>query len=437
MTNDRKRRCAVVGTGVRAISFIDAMVGPWREHAELVAFVDPSAQRMRWHNERIARLHGAARARCYAPQDFDQMVREARPDVVIVTSVDATHHLYIVRAMELGCDVISEKPMTTDAPKAQGIFDAIERTGRSLRVGFNYRYPPHCTAMKQLMMSGVIGTPTAVHFSWMLDTSHGADYFRRWHASKANSSGLLVHKSTHHFDLVNWWLNARPREVFAMGGLRFYGKANAEARGEARPYERYTGEPAAKDDPFALDLAANEELRGLYLDAEQDSGYIRDRNVFGEHVDIEDTMAVMTRYDNGVVLNYALVAYSPWEGFRVAITGTKGRVELYDKHGAHVVARPGDDPAAVEAARAPAQRLEVFPMFGVPYVVDVPQAEGGHGGGDPLLMEQLFSPAPPVDPYGRAADHVAGAASLLVGICANESMATGRVVRCDEVMALG
>ena len=52
-------------------------------------------------------------------------------------------------------------------------------------------------------MDGLVGRPLLVDFSWVLDTSHGADYFRRWHREKQNSGGLLVHKSTHHFDLVN------------------------------------------------------------------------------------------------------------------------------------------------------------------------------------------------------------------------------------------
>ena len=49
-----------------------------------------------------------------------------------------------------------------------------------------------------------------MHFEWALDTVHGADYFRRWHREKKNSGGLLVHKSSHHFDLVNWWLGDVP-----------------------------------------------------------------------------------------------------------------------------------------------------------------------------------------------------------------------------------
>ena len=108
----------------------------------------------------------------------------------------------------------------------------------------------------------------------------------------------------------------------------FYGRDNATARGERYGYERYTGEAAAQDDPFALFLDEKEAYRGLYLDAEAETGYLRDRNVFGENITAEDTMTVTARYANGALLSYCLVAYAPWEGLRVAVTGTRGRVEM-------------------------------------------------------------------------------------------------------------
>jgi predicted dehydrogenase len=254
--------------------------------------------------------------------------RQTHPDLVIVTTTDATHHTYIVQAMERGCDVITEKPITTDREKLSAIMQAVERTGRTLRVCFNARYEPPHTRIRELMMQGVVGKPLAVEFVELLDISHGADYFRRWHREKQHSGGLLVHKATHHFDLVNWWVESFPQEVFAMGALQFYGKKNAEARGEHVPYDRYTGVAAAAHDPFALRLDRNEELRGLYLAAEAETGYVRDRNVFGEPITIEDTMSVLVRYRNGALLTYGLLAYAPREGLHVAITGTKGRLEL-------------------------------------------------------------------------------------------------------------
>ena len=246
------KRYALVGTGARAGMFVDAITNTYRDVAELVAFCDQSQTRMNWYNDFLQTRRSLQPIPTYKADQFDQMVAESKPEIVIVSTVDATHHQYIVRAMELGCDVISEKPMTTDLPKLKAIYDAINRTGRSLRVTFNYRYAPAYTQFRQLVLDGKVGRPLAVDFSWILDTSHGADYFRRWHREKENSGGLLVHKATHHFDLVNWWIDGYPSEVFAMGDLSFYGRKNAKSRGEQYSYSRYTGVPEAQEDPFAL-----------------------------------------------------------------------------------------------------------------------------------------------------------------------------------------
>lgn len=345
--------------------------------------------------------------------------------------------------MEMGCDVICEKPLTTSADHAVAIGEAVERTGRALRVTFNLRHLPIMSRVKELLLEGVIGQPTAVGFDWLLDTRHGADYFRRWHATRASSGGLLVHKSTHHFDLVNWWLDSRPANVFAMGGLKFYGKDAAESRGEAYPYDRYSGCAAAESDPFALmrdrsnpaepDTVLAESLRGLYLEAEADSGYIRDRNVFGNHVDIEDTLSVLVNYQSGAVLNYSLVAYSPWEGYRVSITGTKGRIELFEELGTHIISGQGEADHIKHMAR---QELEVRPMFAEPYHVEVEARTGSHGGADAMLMAQLFEADSSSDTLNRQAGYVDGAASMLIGLCGNQSIQTGRAVACQEVLPL-
>jgi predicted dehydrogenase len=379
----------------------------------------------------------------YHADDFDRMIAETKPDAVIVTTMDSTHHLYINRAMELGCDAITEKPMTIDAAKARSIFDTIDRTGRRLRVTFNYRYAPIATAMRQQLMEGKIGRPLHINFQWVLDTFHGADYFRRWHREKDKSGGLLVHKATHHFDLINWWLQSYPKQVFAFGDLKFYGRQNAESRGERYGYERYTGQTAATSDPFALRLDTNDTLRNLYLEAEKETGYLRDRNVFGDNISAEDTMSVTARYRSGVILTYSLVAYSPWEGYRVAITGDKGRLEvdLTEQVGRTFVAGQEETPVFAPSdpeivAKFGGAQIRLFPMFGQPYEVPIPQAKGGHGGADPVMLEQIFSPNPPADPYQRAASHIDGAASILLGIAANESIASGQPVDVDTLLKL-
>jgi predicted dehydrogenase len=428
------KRYAIVGTGGRARAFIDAILGKYSQEAELVGMCDLSRTRLNYHLAENKRLFPEAPAiACFTSDQFDQMVKTTRPDVVIVSTMDCLHHHYLIRAMDLGCDAISEKPMTVDAEKARAILDAIARTRRHLRVTFNYRYQNGVGEVKRLVLSGAIGKPMAVDFAWMLDTSHGADYFRRWHREKDKSGGLLVHKASHHFDLINWWIASYAQKVFCMGDLKFYGKKNAELRGQKYSYQRYTGEAKAKDDPFALTLDSDETLRKLYLEAEADSGYIRDRNVMGEPITIEDTMAITARYRNGAILNYSLIAYSPWEGLRVAITGDKGRLEFFEKHSSHIIMGKSNEGHEVSELSS---ALTLYPMFKPPRNIEIPPAAGPHGGGDERMLEAIFRPNGHTDPLHRDATHVDGLASIIVGIAANQSIATGMPVECDEIIRI-
>ena len=426
-------RYAVVGLGGRCRMFLDAILGTYADHSELVGIADTNPVRLDYHNTRMREEHGLERPiPQYAAGEFDRMLEETRPDTVIVTSIDRTHHEYLIRAMEAGCDVITEKPMTTDVPKCRAILDAVERTGRDLKVTFNYRYAPTRTKVKELLQSGAIGNVTSIHFEWLLDTRHGADYFRRWHRDKRNSGGLMVHKATHHFDLVNWWLGSSPDTVFGLGKLAFYGRANAEARGEPRPYYRCTGSPAAKDDPFALHLDDGGMLEHLYLKAEDADGYLRDQNVFGDGISIEDTMNVMVRYRNGVHLTYSLTAYAPWEGFRIAFNGTGGRIQLDEVERPYVNAGNSPDAEGATAKR----ELRLCPHWKSTEIIEVEEGVGGHGGGDRRLLENIFGADASADPFGRAAGPVDGARSILTGIAANRSFETGAPVRVDDLLRL-
>lgn len=437
-----RRRAAVVGLGARAQLYTEALTGPHADRVDLVGLCDVNAHRMAVHNEWIAAAHpGRAPVPAYAAEDFDLMLRHERVDLVVVCTVDRTHDAYIVRALEAGCDVVTEKPMTTDADRARRILDARRRTGREVRVAFNYRYNPVHSAVREILASGGIGEVGSVHFEWLLDLRHGADYFRRWHREKANSGGLMVHKSTHHFDLVNWWLGTRPETVYAQGGLFFYGDTAGRRRGLARPYTRAHGSPAARDDPFAVHLADSPALRALYLDAEHEDGYHRDQNVFGPGVTIEDDMAVLVRYASGATLTYHLTAYAPWEGYRVCFNGSEGRLELLVEestwsrppvrtrtsgpvmHGAAV----GDEAGRTE--------LLLRRFWEPPQEVKVPTGEGGHGGGDVRMLADLFGErADGADPLGRAADAVDGARSLVTGLAANRSFESGLPVRAQALL---
>ncbi|WP_411347792.1 Gfo/Idh/MocA family protein [Paenibacillus sp. WLX2291] len=424
-----KKRYVLVGTGGRAEFFYGAMARDFRETAELVAFCDINTTRAQYANQLLQQKYDHPAIDLYRADQFEQMIRDKQPDEVIVTSVDRTHHHYIIQALELGCNVITEKPMTVDEHKCQQILDTVERTGKQVRVTFNYRYAPHHTKARELIRDGVIGQVTSIHFEWLLNTQHGADYFRRWHRDKRNSGGLLVHKSTHHFDLVNFWIDSQPETVFAFGDLLFYGRDNAEQRGQTSFYNRATGNEHAKDDPFALHLDQNDNLKAMYLDAEHEDGYQRDQSVFGDGISIEDTMSVVVRYRNQAMLTYSLNAYMPWEGYRIAFNGTKGRIEMEIVEKSYVNA--GGEKADEGALEG--KKITVYPMFDKPYEVQVEEQAGGHGGGDPVLLNDIFG-EPKDDPFHRAANHTDGARSILTGIAANRSIRTGLPVQVDQLV---
>ena len=437
-----KTRYAFVGTGSRAISFMEPLVTTYRDTNELVAMCDLSPARMAYYNELLAGEWGYHAVPAYPADRFDKMLRETKPDTVFVATKDSVHHDYIVRALHAGCDVITEKPLTTDVAKCRAILEAVRVTGRRVRVAFNYRWAPFRTKVKELIASGTIGRIHSVNLEYLLDTNHGADYFRRWHAQAEESGTLLVHKSTHHFDLVNWWLDAIPQQVFAYGDLVYYGKENAIARGDEAltKYERYTGEPAAQNDPFKLDLSESEPFRKLYLAGEADSGYLRDRNVFREGITIQDQMSLNVRYRTGELLTYSLVCYSPREGMRVCFNGDRGRIEYHEFIGTHMNrgVRPKDFKLDVKpGAEAEGEWIRVFPHFQNSYLVPIAAQHGPHGGADEILNRSFYAPdAATTDEWGRFAGHEQGAASILVGIAGVESMKRNQPVNISDLVPL-
>ncbi|WP_243230800.1 Gfo/Idh/MocA family protein [Microbacterium sp. CIAB417] len=434
----QKDRYGLVGTGSRAQMYLEAIAGPHADAAELVAVADTNPGRVEWSLARHPELGDPAR---FAPSRLASVVAEQDVQRVIITTPDSTHADLIVEAVDAGADVVVEKPLTTTEEGVRRITDAVRRTGRGVTLTFNYRYSPRNSALKQVISSGEIGEVTSVHFEWVLDTGHGADYFRRWHRHKDRSGGLLIHKASHHFDLVNWWIDDTPTRVFASGGLRFYGAENARWRGLGPRPERGTTDSPLRD-RFSLDLRTDPVWRGLYLEQEEFDGYLRDRDVFDEGITIEDNLSLVVDYARGSTLSYSLNAHAPWEGYTVAVNGTRGRAELtvvergsvlVDEEGRTVVdpsARP--DLVVDDTARPVSERLVVQQHFAPAREVAIPDGEGGHGGGDAMLLRDVFVGVED-DPLGRTADWTDGVRSMAVGLAGNRSLATGQAVRIADL----
>jgi predicted dehydrogenase len=405
-----RKRFAIVGTGHRATGMWGKdLAERYKSEVEFVGLCDKNPLRV----EAGRKLIGVD---CPTFTNFDEMLEKTRPELVLVTTVDSTHHLFIKRALEKGVNVITEKPMVTEVPDCRSVLEAEKRHGRNIIVTFNYRYAPKHEKIKQIIASGEIGRVTSVDFSWYLDTRHGADYFRRWHRLKSGGGSLWVHKASHHFDLINWWLEADPVEVTAYGALNVYGKNGAFRHTNCRTC------PHKARCPFFWDMTTDARLMKLYADCESADGYYRDGCVFRKDVDIYDAMSAIVRYSTGASMTYSLNAAMPIEGYRLAFNGTKGRLEVRDFE---------RQPWEVEEDST----AFLTRNFGKHEKLEMPQIKGGHAGGDNRLRDVIFKNAPVPD-YLHLPSARAGAMSCLTGIAARTSIEQNRPVKIGDLIAI-
>ena len=405
-----RRRYAIVGTGVRGVGMWGRpLVERYADVLEFVGLCDVNPLRAEAARKQIG-------VSCPTFTSLDALIDQAKPELLMVTTVDATHEGCIVKALERGVDVLTEKPMVVDERQCQSVLDAEKRTGRKIVVTFNYRYAPKHQKIKELLLSGAVGRITSVDFSWYLDTTHGADYFRRWHRLRARSGSLWVHKATHHFDLVNWWLEADPVEVSAFGSLQRYGKQGPFRSTNCRPC------PHKSECKYHWDITKSPNLVKLYVDCETADGYQRDGCVFKEDVDIPDTMNAVVKYSSGVTMSYSLNTFMPIEGYRIAFNGTEGRLEVRDYE---------RQPWTV----AEESEMQLIRNFGERKTIEIPKAVGGHGGGDDVLRDLIFRGIT-LPAHLRLPGSRAGAMSCLTGIAARKSMDSGAPVKISELVKI-
>jgi predicted dehydrogenase len=427
----KKLRMALVGTGARGSGFWGkALIKNFGDVVEFVGLSDINPGRLDF----VKKDMGVS---CPSFVDVEQMIRETKPDYVIVTTVDATHDELIIKALNMGVNVITEKPMTTDEVKCKKILAAEKKSGKKVTVAFNYRHSVHAMQLKELLSKNRVGKITSVDFNWYLNVHHGADYFRRWHGRVAKGGSLWVHKATHHFDLLNWWLNSEPVEVSAYGALEHYGKNNSFRGSKCRGCEH------KEKCKFHWDITKDEKQVALYVNNEHHDGYIKDGCVWSNEIDIWDKMSAQIKYANGVVVNYSLTTYSPYEGWQIAFNGMNGRMETWqdipylqktvtDQANRHAMEMSNAD----DAIAGEFNEIMVMDNFAKNYeIFTTPKISGGHGGGDIRMQRRMFVDTND-NPHHVMAGTREGAMSILIGIAARKSIALKRPVKISELTDL-
>lgn len=313
----------------------------------------------------------------------------AAVDAVMVLLPDNLHAEYSIKALNAGVAVFCEKPLATTVEDADAVLRAAYESGSKLYVGHNMRHMPVVTAMREIIQSGRIGEVKAVwcrHF-----VGHGGDfYFKDWHADRSKSTSLLLQKGAHDIDVIHWLAGAYTNRVSGMGELSVYGDLPRGGQPEG----------ARMFDWYSLDN---------WPPTEQDG--------FNDVVDVEDISQVNMRLDGGILASYEQCHFTPdyWRNYTVI--GTKGRIENYGDGSGDTIGLWNKRHAGF------AQPDEV---------IEVPEAEGGHGGADPRLVAEFIRFVR--DGGATNTSPIAARQAVAVGVLAADSIRTDQGAR--EVPAL-
>ena len=420
-----KKRYAVCGVSSRAIGmYIRPMLREFGHCAELVALLDIDPLRFQVCKDQVPEAKDVPE---YLSADFDRMMKETKPDALLVVCMDKFHIEYIVRGLAYDVDVISEKPMTTNTTDALRALEAEKKSKGKIICTFNYRYQPLAVALKEMISEGKIGKVTHVDLNWYIDIHHGSSYFHRWNRMRENSGSLSIHKSSHHFDLVNWWVDGIPEQVHAFGALNHYGP-----EGVFNPSKKDGRHCSECNEKLQCPYKARWATRNSAIFAEDDhinafegpkklfTSYRPDMCMFDSGIDIYDTFIVNVKYRNGVLLNYSANFSTPYEGYRLSFNGTHGRIETFIAAGACANALP----SFTEDGRF---SVFYYPIFKGREQIHLVGRGGGHGGGDSAIQEDIFLGEEPDRKFDILAKSVDGLRAIAIGDAVFESIKDGKV----------
>ncbi|MFE5659715.1 Gfo/Idh/MocA family protein [Streptomyces sp. NPDC056517] len=320
--------------------------------------------------------------------DHREIVEDPDIDAVLVLTPDHTHADLAREVLKAGKPVFVEKPLATDIESCDAILRTAYETGTRLYIGHNMRHMPMVRLMRDIVERGEIGTVKTIwvrHF-----VGYGGDwYFKDWHAEQRYTNGLLLQKAAHDIDVLHWLAGGYAEQVQAFGDLMVYG---------ANPHRRAPGEPKHEDWYTKDGHWPPHTQRGL-----------------NPVIDVEDVSLVNMRLDNGVLAAYQQCHFTPdyWRNYTVI--GDAGRLENF-----------GDGPGGavrVWNSRRSGYRAEPDAEYPVPAAED----DAGHGGADPLLVDEFVRFA---REGGRTdTSPVAARMSVAAGVRATESLRTGGAPR--------
>ena len=401
-----KLRIGLIGAGNRGVKTFGALIGAQGD-AEIAAICDPNGERAR------AAL-GVLNINVPLYEEIEAMIAKENLDGVVITTPDFLHAPNVVEALSKGVRyILVDKPLAISVEGCRDVRDAAAKNSGSVAMGFNLRHIPVIATVKQLVDAGEIGDLMLIENREFYDG--GRTYFARWNGRREFSGGLWIHKGSHDFDIYNWWNEKGiPLRVTAMAGV------NA-MREDKIPFEVQPEKPVGPHCTVCAyadicpDYSPPVGGTALYNDTTTAvDGYRQDKCVYLSNSDVHDNGFALVEYSNNVRASHMECFACGFIDRRYTLVGDRG---------------------VITASLAEPDRIEIRPRWGTPKWIDVPPAPtGGHGGGDPLLVESFM------DEMKRGAQPSStirdGLRSVAIGQAAEIAWREKRSVNISELVSI-
>lgn len=294
--------------------------------------------------------------------DYRELLKNPSVEAVFIATPDDTHGEIVLEAVKYNKHIICEKPLEISEEKVVELETALKDYPYVFLVGYVLRYAPLYAKAKELIASGIIGE---IFLANGIDHIHygGYAFFHDWHRTKAKSQSLLLQKSTHSLDILNWLIDAEPIQVAGLGGLEVFGEPGA-----IRKFGAPLMEPLnCRTCPIQYEC--EESLLNVKIHKQKDwQPDWPDNCVFESEIDVQDHQALLINYRNKVKLTYSICQFSAYYRREFQFFGTKGELYFDDERNVIVV----DD-------RLKQEKIEYT-------IVD----NGGHGGGDDEMILEFI-----------------------------------------------
>lgn len=419
---DKKIKVILIGAGMRGKIYTD-MMKEMPEQYEVVAVAEPIESR----RKDIQKRHQIPDELCF--EDGMELLKKGKiADAAVISTMDRDHYKCTMQAIALHYDILLEKPVSPDPMECMQIADWAKENGVSVVVCHVLRYTSFFTTLKRLILDGKIGEVMSINLEECVGNVHQSHSFVRgnW-GNEERSSCMLLQKSCHDMDILQWLIGKKCKKVQSFGTLSYFKEENAP---KDAPQYCIEGCPEGDRCPYNavklyLDDKENDWFRSTCARTvnptdEQIEHALRTTQygkcVFRCDNDVVDHQTVNLLFEDNVTVTFTMNAFNNGRGRVIHIMGTKGElIAMLDSNGTPITLYDFETKETTE-----------IPATGGSSIVD------GHGGGDRGIVESFYEYLEGTYTGVSVSDIATSVDNHLIVFAAEKSRKEGSVVTLED-----